>query len=171
MLKKFIQISFALLVAQMLLDQTNAQQVLKKRVFPDPEATDDKTQGLPTNTTVADKKHNNKKPTKKDDKSHVEPKPENEKTPVKPHPKPAPKPEHTNSTSTESFEPSKDGARDKPKETDANTSTDAHEAKKKKDVAEKEKKDPKVDKKAANHEKFAKIDKHFDPNTMPFNEG
>ncbi len=120
---------------------------------------------------MADKKHNNKKPTKKDDKAPVDPKPEKEKTPVKPHPKPTPKPDHTNSTSTESFEPSKDGARDKPKNTDANTSTDAHEAKKKKDVAEKEKKDPKADKKAANHEKFAKIDKHFDPNTMPFNEG
>jgi hypothetical protein len=79
-------------------------------VFPDPEVTDDKTEGLPTNTTVADKKHNNKKPTKKDEKAPIDPKhdkdPNHDKTPVKPKPKPMPKPDDSKTNSTETFEPS-----------------------------------------------------------------
>ena len=83
-----------------------AQQVLKKRVFPDPEVTDDKTEGLPTNTTVADKKHNNKKPTKKDDKAKHDKDPKHDKTPVKPKPRPMPKPDDGKTNSTETFDES-----------------------------------------------------------------
>jgi len=46
--------------------------VLPSRVFPDPETTGDPTEGLPTNTTVADKKHDGKK-TKPDNKTPTKP--------------------------------------------------------------------------------------------------
>lgn len=175
-MQKFIQIAVALLIALSLADQVaNAQHIFRK--FPSPESPES---ALPNKVTPASKNHPAADPA---------PAPAKEKEPEKKKEDPAPNPgdasawhkhkEPTNSTATDDKgAASKDEERDTPDETDANTSTKAHD--KKKAVVDKEKKKQEEEEQAEKaakrggkrDDKFEKTTTHaFDPDKDLFNEG